>query len=182
MRPNKSIIVEGPDGGGKTTLVRWLSSILDIPIHDRASTSTGGPVGNLAMWVEQDLTSPFGLGQPWLYDRHPIVSELVYGPITRNRLPQGFRSEAWRKAMISNVARSSILVWCLPSLDVVMKNTEKEGRDMPGVFGNIDRIHAGYSAYSLAWPGRSIMYDYTTEHPDLIANQLGHWLKTKETA
>lgn len=182
MQPNQSIIVEGPDGGGKSTLIRWLSSILDVPVHARAATSTGGPIANLAHWVEADLTSPFGLGQLWLYDRHPIISELVYGPITRNHLPAGFRAEAWRKAMIANVARRSIVVWCIPPLDVVMKNTEEDGRDMPGVFGNIDRIHAGYMSYSLAWPGRSITYDYTTEHPDLIANQLGHWIRKEKSA
>ena len=51
------IVLEGPDGAGKTTLRDKLSVGLGIDIGPRACTSTGGPIDNLYRWSVEDVNS-----------------------------------------------------------------------------------------------------------------------------
>ena len=72
------IIVEGPDGSGKTTLIKHLQSIATFYMYH-----SKGPVTDLKdglMRTNALYTYPFNS----IMDRCVLISEPIYGPIVRN--------------------------------------------------------------------------------------------------
>jgi hypothetical protein len=155
-----SIIVEGPDGAGKTTLVSDLHGHFpNMELHPRFCTSKDGPIAELSEAVYRDVkTKP----THFIYDRHPTVSEYVYNTAIPERIIRpSFLSDSMGRVR-SRVARHSLLIWCLPPFPEVKRNTERDAEDqMPGVVENIDRIYTQYLMHRIMWPGRSVVYDYT---------------------
>lgn len=153
------ILVEGMDGSGKSGMVTRISEKLKIPIHQRAATSAGGPINNLYEWVTEDVQSlrwqPFSV-----YDRHPLVSEYIYGPITRQHVdPRFYTSHA--QALTGIFAPSVLVVFCDPGPDEVFKNV-LEGKHMPGVTEHASRLYYAYKTFMHYWPGnRPVVWDYT---------------------
>jgi len=160
----KHLIIEGCDGTGKSTLINQLSSTERYVQHSRASTSTGGPVPDLDGWVRNDLDfleykDPL---LPFIYDRHPLISELIYADLrTVNRgVSGGFAKLPWIIESQRRMAKLSVLVICSPSFFSVQKAIEASGKDahMPGVY---DNLHAIYSRYErFIWPGRVVRYNW----------------------
>lgn len=151
----KQIIVEGPDGAGKSTLIQTLSRDLDLPVNqNRSCTSTGGPVKNLNQWIVDDLRS-WDTKTTSLYDRHPMVSDHIYGPVLRKEvqihLPFGY----YRRFV-----EDAIVVLCLPPLGNVTTNLESEDQ-LAGVWENIATIYSLYEAYARQNQDRVLWYDYT---------------------
>lgn len=155
------IIVEGPDGAGKSTLVERLQLDTGLPLHERASDSLTGPVSDLWGWVCRDLgswdTQPLAL-----YDRHPMISEYVYGPITRGKLPMGFIGASSRK-MLQQLQQQALVIFCLPAPYEVITNVRGAGGQMSGVVDNIRAIYHTYAGTQSNWGGWSVHYDYTRE-------------------
>jgi adenylate kinase family enzyme len=157
-----SIIVEGPDGAGKTTLVQELQHHFPkMELHPRFCTSTGGPIADLTEAVFRDVkTHP----THYIYDRHPVISEYIYNTsIPERAIRESFLSEAMGR-LRERVARHSLVIWCLPPLDHVMINVlrdEEDGNQMSGVANNIERIYEQYRMHRVLWPGKSIIFDYT---------------------
>lgn len=169
----KSVIVEGCDGSGKTTLIGHLFATGNYVKHDRASTSLGGPVPDLDIWVGRDLDFLHNRSQgiPFIYDRHPLVSELIYADLReKNRGVKGwFLNPQWIIEAQQRMAEHAILVICSPPYSEVERIMQMQGRDahMPGVFENRLTIFKRYQAY--AWPGTIIRYDRTrNDVSDLI--------------
>lgn len=164
----KHLIIEGCDGSGKTTLIDQLMETKRFIKHDRASTSLGGPVPDLDLWVGRDLDFLNGRSPsaPFIYDRHPLVSELLYNDLRKkNRGMSGwFRDLPWIVESQRKMAEHAILVICLPPFEYVEKALQATGRDahMPGVFENRYTLYRRYQAY--AWPGTIIRYDWTREN------------------
>lgn len=161
----RHIIVEGPDGGGKTTLINQLRHEHfpnRFAMHPRASDSIMGPVPLLANWVTDDLAmldkpeTP-----PSIYDRHPIISEPIYGPICRGTVPDMFRKGWWVNLMMEDLAQRAILVLCMPPFQTVRRNVAKPGSQMAGVADNIAHIYDMYERIHLRWPGLVMTYDHT---------------------
>lgn len=69
------IIVEGPDGGGKSTLVKMLTE--GVPW----SIDIGGGPAKSKEEIESRIIRFIHRGPYWIYDRFPIISECIYGPI-----------------------------------------------------------------------------------------------------
>lgn len=157
-----SIIVEGPDGAGKTTLIRVL--LEDFPaleLAPRFCTSTGGPIepNRLLARVGSDHRL-FQAGM--VYDRHPMFSEYVYSPALDRPLAKDFLGS--RARMFHRVIQTNCLViFCLPPLSVVEDNLYQEGAEyqMPGVMDNIRRIHTAYAIRANQYLGNMAVYDYT---------------------
>ena len=168
------IVVEGPDGSGKSGMVHRISDHLKIPIHTRACTSDGGPVSKLYQWAKDDVSS-----LRWqsfsVYDRHPLISEYIYGPITRQAVdPEFFTPHA---AGLSRLfANAVLIVYCDPGPDEVFKNI-LAGKHMPGVTENASRLYYAYKTFMHYWPGnRPVVWDYTQPHtfPDVIQKCVEH--------
>lgn len=147
------IIVEGPDGSGKSTLVRRMTlpstaSTLKLELMPRACTSEGGPVDELAQWTIDDLGRS-SEGRLELHDRYPLFSEMIYGPITRGKLATLFDTE-WHDLAMSLLRdnHQAVLVWCLPPRHMVIDNVldEDKAKHMEGVAEQIGDIWDAYQA------------------------------------
>jgi hypothetical protein len=79
------IILEGPDGGGKSTLAKQLEAALDTTLWH-----PGGAVDDdlVREWMKQ---CEHKLNQGFMLDRTTHISEFVYGPIINDRDPVSFK-------------------------------------------------------------------------------------------
>lgn len=155
------LILEGPDGGGKTTLLETLTKRYpQITVAPRASSSVEGPVKNLFEWATEDLEA-WGLRPYSIYDRHPLISEYVYGNSVRKAPAKGFNTPpAARLRQV--VYRQALVIFCLPPLKVVRENVQANAPEqMPGVVENITKIYQMYAFLARTWPGRAYIYNYT---------------------
>lgn len=68
------IIAEGPDGSGKSTLIKKLANTFNLPVYH-----SGGPKTTKRMYeVLAELKTMAYADQTYLVDRVPFISELVY--------------------------------------------------------------------------------------------------------
>lgn len=159
----KHIIVEGPDGSGKSTLIAHLRESLGMLVHQKASTSVGGPVESLARWIDGDLMT-LGIlngGPTYIYDRHPAISEPIYGQHVRHNIQPYFDDAAYLRHLRDIMYRSAVVVWCLPDLETVTKNVFANAKEqMPGVTLNIAKVHQAYMTAYFRWRGPKRQYDY----------------------
>ena len=152
------IILEGPDGGGKTTLLETLlMKYPSIAMHERASEGVKGPVAGLYEWTHRDLHT-WDMQTLSFYDRHPLVSEYIYGPIIRGTIDPRFHGTPLRRRL----ARRALVIVCLPPLDTVRASVSAD-RDMPGVTTHIDAIWTSYASLRATWPVSTgiLYYDWT---------------------
>lgn len=142
------IIVEGPDGGGKTTLIERILAQYPrtLQLHARASEGVSGPVPDLYEWALKDLNT-WGQQPLSVYDRHPLISEYIYGPIVRGVMDPRFHTTSLRR----HLARRALVIVCLPSLGAVRASVSDD-RDMPGVRTHIDAIWTSYASLGACWP------------------------------
>lgn len=159
----RHIIVEGPDGSGKDGLIkRFASHFPTHRVHERASTSIGGPVADLETWLEDDMDTIDRDG-PWIYNRHPLISEPIYAPIARGVEPQGLYAEPdWVAYNLAQMAEHAVMVWCLPPWNVVRHNVlSGDVAHMPGVAAHIRTLYDAYRRGGWVWPGKAFYWDYT---------------------
>lgn len=153
-----NIIVEGPDGSGKSTLVKRLSTQLGCPIGPRACTSQGGPVKQLGYWVQEDLLSWDDKGTQ-VYDRYPFVSEYIYGPLIRGSINPTLANLS--TDYFHYYKQNTIEVVCLPPLDIVRANVGQE-EQMEGVVDQIDTLYSLYEGHVAMT--KPLVYNFTNSH------------------
>ncbi|WNN95774.1 thymidylate kinase [Gordonia phage Fribs8] len=157
-----SIIVEGPDGAGKSTLIRHLlEEHPALELAPRFCTSTGGPIDPASL-MDAVAKDPRLFQATRVYDRHPMFSEYIYSPALDRALAPGFLTSQAR--LFHRVIQTNCLViFCLPPLGVVEENLHAEGAEyqMPGVMDNIRQIHLGYQIRANQYQGKMVTYDYT---------------------
>lgn len=179
-RSNRHVVVEGPDGAGKSTVVKYLSTITDTPVARRISDSIRGVRGkDLARYVDGDMgqwtnnaSADTSLhAQAWrsttpsrIYDRYPLISEPIYGLHVRKAPQPAFMTFWYREAWKKFLALDPLVIWCLPPYDEVVKHVHPD-RDMDGVWSNILPLYRAYWIAAMSFPGTSIVYDYTTDEP-----------------
>lgn len=178
----KNVIVEGMDASGKDTLIAKLTEWLpNHTLHERASTSLGGPVANLAEWVARDAVRMSETG-PWIYNRHPVISEPIYGKYRPGKpTEESFTNAAWLDAYRRIVAAESVLIVCSPPYYRVRETLREQGPDahMPGVYDN--QLDLWLSYIELPWPGPIIRYDYTKHTDGGLLGLLRRAIDGKET-
>lgn len=157
-----SIIIEGPDGAGKTTLITGLTRETAIPVHEKASTSTGGPVDNIADWAKSDLAT-WALQPLAIYDRHPMFSEIFYGAVIRNHVDPWFGSDE-ASALAETMMSTGLVIYCLPPIETVMENILVE-EQLDGVSDHIGSLYDLYQKQMIKlheeFPMNVVHYDYT---------------------
>lgn len=155
------IIVEGPDGAGKTTLIKELVKVTGLPVAPRVVSKDTEALVDLPTWVDDNLQAGF---QNLIFDRHRLISEPIYGPILRVEQQEGFSSFSRVVDWVFKFYNlNPIIIYCLPPLSEVRKNL-KDDQDNKAVVGRIDSIYAAYvakAANDLRHSSRVFYYDYT---------------------
>lgn len=155
------LIVEGMDGTGKSTLVKKLHENTGLPVHTRAvADQTGDPVDDLFQWAFDDVTT--WDAQPLsIYDRHPLVSEYIYGPTIRGRVAKGFRSRD--AALLSaKMRKDAFVVFCVTDAKTIHENLKRIPQ-MDGVKDHTEQLYVEYTKFIAQYSGRFAVYDYTGE-------------------
>jgi hypothetical protein len=166
----RHIIVEGPDGSGKGNLIRDLTNHLGLPVHPRFVQSTGGPPEDLWDRMMDDIATPAfsDMHHTWIYDRHPLISEPIYGPIVRGKAIGSFAYPSWVDRMRARVAERCLVVFCIPPYVEVLNNVVNP-RDniehMDGVAANVHAIYTEYAKRYKEWPGPYLRHDYVMNPP-----------------
>lgn len=156
------LIVEGPDGAGKTTLIEALQKEYDLPVAPRVVSKDAEAMVDLRHWVDQNLDKGF---QRTIFDRHRLISEPIYGPVLRKKQEDGFDDLEWLAPRMKEFySLKPVIIYCLPDLETVRANI-KDDDDNRVVQDHIDAIYAAYVArasidYSLS-PGIVRVWNYT---------------------
>lgn len=157
------LIVEGPDGSGKSTLCRELSLALDWPVADRVVDKDTNALQDLTAWTEANVNKGF---QGTIFDRHRLVSEPIYGPIMR-RGPvdqRGLYKLDWMEDMMIRFMHCDpIIIFCLPPFEAVVKNLDNDPDNL-AVSGKIDAVYRSYVSAVPLWSRTGVLtfvYDYT---------------------
>jgi hypothetical protein len=153
-----TLIVEGCDGSGKTTLIQLIQNLYpETELHERFTRSIDGPFPDIA---ERVFRSTRNFPTHYIHDRHPVISEYVYGhSIPTRHVNREFLKQSMATVK-QRIANNSLVIWCMPSLEVVRENVMKEPQ-MEGVQEYVDKIYEGYEIQRLFWRGAAISYDYT---------------------
>src|SRR4051812_422488 len=138
------LIVEGPDGSGKSTLVKRLHRDLGLPIAKKVVSSDTKPKVDLAKWTEESISRGF---QFTIFDRYRLISEPIYGPILRNRQNPSFIDLGWLSdQMWRFYASHPIVIYCLPPLSTVLENVSRASTNNAAVAGRgiTEALYASY--------------------------------------
>lgn len=160
------IIVEGPDGAGKTTLIRTLAKEFDVPVAPRVVGKDTKSLTDLRQWVEDNVTQGW---QHRIFDRHRLISQPIYGPILHRAPHDEFVDRAWLAHWYAEFLKiEPVIIYCLPSLEIVRHNCMNDpDNDNSAVLPYIDYIYAAYAAKAttdaLLLPGQVVVYDYTVD-------------------
>lgn len=109
----RHIIIEGPDGAGKTTLARQLCDQFGLAYHHEGPPPATDVLGHYARLF---VNAPV----PTLFDRFHL-GELVYGPLLRSASALSLRDVRLLTRLI--VGSGSLVFICLPSYEVCHANT-----------------------------------------------------------
>jgi hypothetical protein len=171
------LIVEGPDGAGKTTLVRELSREFNLKIHpkgERVDGPDGPPKQDERERVWRAIGDMVMGNKPIeIYDRL-FFSELAYAPSWRGSIR--LTEEEIRLVHNTLAIYGVPVIFCLPSLEQCRDNVEHSENTHPKVLPTLAEVHGRYEGFifSGAWHGRSHWhhYDYTKE--DML-----NWIRIK---
>lgn len=175
------IVLEGPDGAGKTTLLTHLQKTFPyIDTHERFSTSDGGPVDSLDVRVATDMYG-ISMRKPQFYDRHPFISEFIYGPILRGEIKDGL-NQIEMKTFRDTFFSDALIILCLPPAYIVDNNVRSDTVQMDGVLSHIGDIYNAYHSFhkhsrfphdNLVW------YDYTQHSTEYVESCVSNYFNRK---
>lgn len=166
------VILEGPDGAGKSTLGTYLASQTGRPLLH----SPGVTQGELEMkaWALRMLTSP--LRDSLILDRFPLVSELIYGPVLRNKaLISRYHPlhTAWHRI-------PTTLIYCRPPIDVIREAVIAKGEsqqllaNLPDIIKNYDQLISELVLAHAQGMSKILVhtFDYTRDSMDLVVDAI----------
>lgn len=175
------IIVEGPDGAGKTTLVNELQESFGLQVGQRGTKDRD------LLWTVTRPDTYKALAEAIRGDQPPVIwdrlyySELVYHDIT-GRHCQFSESEQFFIEQVIEAIYPPVIV-CLPLWETVRANVAKD-HQMEGVVDNALKIYRRYE--SLKFHGNVIYYSYTRARPnrkwrslDTIKTIISHYIDTR---
>lgn len=160
------IIVEGPDGAGKTHLVTRIENDWGITREPKAVTSTAESLLPLGTWVEEELAK----GQSFrLYDRFALISSPIYSMLENPTFVWPLTEYQWLRNQFQKLKRiDPVIIWCLPPLETVRQNVIREDNSGGKILPHIDVIYHQYHAWAArdGYNTSQMVWDYT--NPDLL--------------
>lgn len=163
------IIVEGPDGAGKTTLIAELVAETGLKVAPRVVSKDTEALTDLVKWTEENTRAGF---QATIFDRHRLISEPIYGPVLRRELNPEFSDPEWFYHQLHQLYRCNpFIIYCLPPLSIVMDNV-LSSEDNQIFHGNPRSVQAIWGAYLNKAMTESVHRDrtYTYNYMDPIDN------------
>jgi hypothetical protein len=156
------IVVEGPDGAGKTTLVQEIAAQFPVTIGEKLiGVETETLVPDFKAATEARTRD---LNQGMVFDRHPLISGPIYHAIlggTTNAFM--FQDFDWLTAMNTLFERNRpTLIYCIPPREVCLEQnaacwpSRTSYDDREGIYD----LYLARAALDLG-VGRAIHYDYT---------------------
>ena len=136
-----TVIIEGPDGAGKSTLIRrLLEEHPEYQYAPRACSSLGGPLlgADLVAYLVQ-----YGTMGGAIYDRHPVISGAVYDAITRR--PPDIATGPYLRRAFQWITENARVIYCRPPMGTIMQAVAISPQ-MTGVARNIYRITETYDS------------------------------------
>lgn len=158
------IIVEGPDGAGKSTLIKKLSEWTRMPIAPKVVDNNTNPMTDLRTWVDAQLEED---KTRWdvLFDRHRLISEPIYSLAIGGDREEKFWELDWLKeAMNKFYDRQPFVIWCMTDYHTIAVNCEDDSNQFIRPF--LPKIYRGYIAEMARWSAMigspfQLTYDYT---------------------
>jgi GTPase SAR1 family protein len=150
------IIVEGPDGSGKSTLVNRLSFDLNLESYHMG----GKPRSGLEV-LKRAAKSTFLLTQPCVQDRSTLISECVYGWALRDTSPY----LDWREVKALLRALNPVIIYCRPPVEKLDPVAEfyDDPEYVSEMTDNMDSIVEGYDRCFIDLD--CIKQDFDFSHP-----------------
>ena len=163
-----TIIVEGPDGSGKTTLITQL--LRDIPKLDMHPKFVGSDMGGRDNMLRKVWAACNHTRWQDLYDRHPYISEYVMSPVLNRPLAPGF-SHPSNRGPRNELLRTSLLILCLPPMGIVEESVTRPGNNQPQeVAWNIRGLYVAYQQLIVTHPYPENLYVYDYTNPFSVEN------------
>ena len=142
------IVICGCDNTGKTTLLNSLAQHFKLP---QARTNTYPRTREeILAWHHWAETCP----TPLILDRHPAISDLVYGPTIRG-------DTSSNPGLASSLRQRMYLIICLPPLQVV-QNSFSGREQMKGTHENLYSLYSAYEGLS-TFLDPDYIYNYTAK-------------------
>lgn len=170
------IILEGPDGAGKTTLSEALRQRLqsDRMVHVvKHGPYKGVASEDLCRIYFRAMTPALTFNDHVIMDRS-WLSEPIYGEVYRNG---DNRIDMPRRRMLERAAlsRGAVVIHCQPDFDVCAKafssRTEDEYLDN---LAQLKQVYDGYETLAQRTALPTIHYDYTLDSIDDVLDKLKH--------
>lgn len=156
------IILEGPDGGGKTTLLKQIQIATKLKASPKAVDSDGHGLKDIRRYVQTTLKKGW---QNLLFDRFALISGPIYGQFTGMAPPnEVFLDKGWH---LQQEARffglRPLVIYCLPPLPVIRTNLLHDPTSVGVVGDNLDAIYYAYQARAVrdSAAGMAMIYDYS---------------------
>ena len=136
-----AIVIEGPDGAGKTELLyALLDKYPEYRVAPRACSSVGGPLRGSSMIA---YLAQFGRLDAHIYDRHPSISGAVYDAIFSRAQPDNVGTHL--QGSFYWILENAKVIYCRPPMEAIVKAAHSDPQ-MPGVARNIHRIMDMYDS------------------------------------
>lgn len=139
-----NIVLEGPDGGGKSTLAKCLAGITKMPlILGEGPPKSPGEINERARrYLQLDNV---------IFDRHPCVSQQIYGTI---RALNGKANEEMihQSTLREFYSRPTCFVYCKATPDSVHKMTvgaDEDPEHITSIYLNYRNLIESYDAWAL---------------------------------
>lgn len=152
-----TIIIEGPDGAGKTKLMcQLLEKYHRYQAAPRPCSSLGGPLCGTDM--AEYLVQHGSLDQV-IYDRHPSISGAVYDAVFHRATDKAVGP--YLRGAFHWIIENTRVIYCRPPMDVIVKSVAGSPQ-MAGITRSIYQIVDMYDSLM----GNIItheVYDWTTD-------------------
>lgn len=173
------IIVEGPDGAGKTTLVKSILENWNIPpdveleLVPRAVSKDAKALVQVDEYIETELDRGF---TNRIYDRFGLLSSPCYAMLPDRTFSGRMWDHEWLSLQYYRLAATNpVLIYCLPSLETVKANLATH--DGVNLDEQIELIYINYvnQIASLKYEHGTSMMVWDYEKPNMV--RLGNLMK-----